>query len=207
MTANLLLEDCEELVQSHIDARDAVRRPDIAMYNAWAMDGRDVVMEITHSTAFEQAWQQASTRLDGTRPFTAVDAGCGNGWATRKLALEAGCKFVKGVDAAACMVDRAEVLSASGYGKVSFEIADISTWVPDAKVQLVNLSEVLYFCDDPRAVLEHICGHWLSPRGVVMATMDWFDENKMRHSWDLGVGMRCLSQRQWRYIFKAAGMS
>jgi hypothetical protein len=41
------------------------------------------------------------------RSFTAVDGGCGNGWATRKIAKHPCCSSIVGVDAAALMVDRA----------------------------------------------------------------------------------------------------
>ena len=61
--------------------------------------GRDVIMQVTHESAFEQLLEQASALLptvDGWenpdalvpkgKSFTAADFGCGNGWAVRKMA-------------------------------------------------------------------------------------------------------------------------
>ena len=39
---------------AHVDDRDALQRPGVAMYNAWALDGRDTIMELTHSAAFDE---------------------------------------------------------------------------------------------------------------------------------------------------------
>jgi hypothetical protein len=78
----------EEAKTEHRDARDALRRPAVSVYNAWALDGRDRVMEITHSAAFQEAWEfVAENRLTELHEFTVIDAGCGNGWAARQVGL------------------------------------------------------------------------------------------------------------------------
>ncbi len=176
--------DCDEAVQApHADTRDALRRRDIAVFNAWAMDGRDVVMEATNMDAFEDVWGQLSSRLDDTQLFTAIDAGCGNGWAARRIAKDPRCKHVQGVDAAACMVDRAQALAGEEKHKVDFEIADIAQWVPEKEVDVVNLVNVLYFIQQPQDVLSHIAATWLKPGASLLATVDCYKENEFSHSW------------------------
>lgn len=48
--------------------------------------------------------------LKNSIEFTAIDAGCGNGWATRILARHDLCQSALGVDAAELMIKRAEML-------------------------------------------------------------------------------------------------
>jgi hypothetical protein len=90
---------------------DALRRPVISLYNSWAVDGRDVVMEVTHSGSFDEmiALVAADREAKGTE-FTALDIGCGNGWAARRLAAHPLCRQVVAVDGAALMISRAETL-------------------------------------------------------------------------------------------------
>ena len=172
------------------------------------MDGRDVVMEVTHAAAFEELWEYvAEEKLHPKRPFTAIDGGCGNGWAARKMAEHPLCKHVTGVDAAAIMVDRAETLSAD-IDKVSYNVGDVAEWVPAEAVDVVNLCETLYLLDEPQAALDHIVPSWLKPGGLLVANLDCYWENKLSHAWevDLGVPMQCMSENKWEEMFERAGL-
>lgn len=199
----------EELPQEPTaDERDAIANPVVALYNSWAMDGRDVVMEVTHAAAFEELWEYvAEEKLHPKRPFTAIDGGCGNGWAARKMAEHPLCKHVTGVDAAAVMVDRAETLSAD-IDKVSYNVGDVAEWVPAEEVDVVNLCETLYLLDEPQAALDHIVPSWLKPGGLLVANLDCYWENKLSHAWevDLGVPMQCMSENKWQEMFERAGL-
>ena len=102
------------------------------MFNSWATDGRDVVMEITNSAAFDEVWRYITNKYPqfsdqtlhdppgesgllhrhsvggGSRcggglstravsagsKFSAIDSGCGNGWAARLLARHPRCGSV-----------------------------------------------------------------------------------------------------------------
>jgi hypothetical protein len=191
------------------DERDAIVSPAVSLYNSWAMDGRDVVMEVTHAAAFEELWERVvEEKLDGVRAgFAAIDGGCGNGWAARRIAEHPLCKSVVGVDAAAVMVDRAESLSVSS-DKLSFGVGDVAGWKPEAPVDLVNLCEVLYMLEDPQAALDHVSESWLKPGGLLIANLDCYWENKLSHAWevDLGIAMHCLSEKQWEQMFEDAGL-
>ena len=175
------------------------------------MDGRDVVMEVTHAAAFEEMWEHVTEeKLHPKRKFTAIDGGCGNGWAARKIAEHPLCESVIGVDAAAVMVDRAQELSPEVDDvKVSYSVGDLAEWAPDEEVDLVNLCEALYLVDDPQAALDNIVPTWLKPGGLLVANLDCYWENKLSHAWeeDLGVKMHCLAEKDWESMFEAAGLT
>jgi hypothetical protein len=101
-------------------ANDALRRPVISLYNSWAVDGRDVVMEVTHSSSFDEMFALiAADREAKGVEFSAMDAGCGNGWAARKLAAHPLCSRVVAVDGAALMISKAR---ASDPGSASLNL-------------------------------------------------------------------------------------
>jgi SAM-dependent methyltransferase len=202
----------EELPQAPTaDDRDAVANPTVELYNSWAMDGRDVVMEVTHAAAFEEMWEHVTQeKLHPKHQFTAIDAGCGNGWAARKIAEHPLCESVIGIDAAAVMVDRAQHLSPAGDDvKISYSIGNVAEWAPEEEVDLVNLCESLYMFEDPQAALDNIVPKWLKPGGLLVANLDCYWENKLSHAWeeDLGVKMHCLSEKDWEAMFQAAGLT
>jgi 2-polyprenyl-3-methyl-5-hydroxy-6-metoxy-1,4-benzoquinol methylase len=203
----------EELPQApQADARDALEHPVVSLYNSWAMDGRDVVMEVTHASAFDEMWEHVTEgKLHPKKKFTAIDGGCGNGWAARKMAQHPLCQAVIGVDAAAVMVDRAQSLTPVGdssSSKTTYIVGDVAEWAPEAEVDLVNLCEMLYLLDQPQAALDHIVPTWLKPGGLLVANLDCYWENKLSHAWegDLGVPMHCMSEKQWEKMFEKAGL-
>lgn len=218
-------------VPPQADARDALEDPVIQMYNSWATDGRDLVMEITHEPAFDNMWSHLKKTFpqftvtvddDGGEQegsglgFTAVDAGCGNGWAARKIAQHPRCRSIVGVDAAALMVDRAEEIRDEWGGisdevksKLRFEVGDIGTWAPAQEADLITVCESIYFCNDPQAALSHMVSRCLKTGGVLAATVDCYLENTVSQRWekDLGVPMHCKSQEEWVRVFEQAGLS
>jgi len=174
----------------------------VSLYNAWAMDGRHVVMEATQSAAFVEMWEHVAAHyLPQGRVFTAVDGGCGNGWASRRMAEHARCGAVDAVDAAAVMIDRARDLSRD-YSKVRCHVGDIMTWQPEEAVDVVNLCETLYLLDDPAAALAHVADGWLKPGGVVMCSMECYAENSLSLAWQahLGIRMHCESAAKWKCV-------
>lgn len=204
------------------DDRDALQHPVVRMYNAWATDGRDVVMECCHAVAFDQIWQTLEQTHEKFRPdmkgqslsFTAIDAGCGNGWAARKIAQNPRCESVVGIDAAARMIDRARSLTGETPGansRVHFCVADLEIWKParDERADLALLCETLYFCQDPAAVVENIVRNGLKADGVLAASLECYHENALSRVWGhtLGVPVHCKSEREWRGLFEAAGLS
>lgn len=120
-------------------------------------------MEATHSAAFDEVWEQVVQHLlPREGPFTAIDGGCGNAWAARRMAQHPQCESVVGVDAAAVMVDRADELSRN-HGKVRCCVGNVATWQPEDRADVVCLCETLYLLDDPEAALTHVVQSWLNP--------------------------------------------
>ena len=191
---------------------DALQGPVVALYNSWAIDGRDVVMEVSHASNFEELWLQflADRAAAGfTAPLTVLDGGCGNGWASRRMADSEQVASVLGIDAAALMVNKAAATS-EGFEKVGFAVADVSTWAPKAseRVDVAHFTEVLYLLEDPAATMKHVVDRWLKPGGALIAGVDCYKENKLSHAWaaDLGVAMHCLSEAKWLKMAEAAGL-
>eukprot|EP00960_Hanusia_phi_P064626 765852-Hanusia_phi.AAC.11 len=193
--------------QAHED--DAVKRPVTALYNSWAADGRDIVMEVTHSSTFEEMWEFVlETKGASRKKFSVIDAGCGNGWAVRKMAEHPQCSDVQGVDGAALMIEKASSLDENNE-KTSYSIQDIQYWSPGESVDVVTLVEVLYFLDNPERTVKHITESWLKKGGRFIASLDCYRENKLSHSWedDLGIQMHCMSEKAWDRVLKAAGLT
>mmetsp|Transcript_1960 Transcript_1960/g.2937 ORF Transcript_1960/g.2937 Transcript_1960/m.2937 type:complete len:226 (-) Transcript_1960:351-1028(-) len=158
------------------------RRPQ-DVFHEWSLDGRDARMAAGHAKAVAEILGEALPRM-GSAPgnvdredgFTAIDAGCGNGWVARKIKEEAsGCRDVIGVDGAPGMIERAKEIDPEG----KYEVVDLKTWNPKEQVDLVHSMEVLYYLgDDLEKVLNRIHSTWLKPGGVLAAGVDFYSEHK-----------------------------
>jgi len=188
---------------------DAVSNAAVKMYNSWAADGRDVVMEATHGACVEEMIDIAlRPSIEAERPFTAIDAGCGNGWATRMLASHQLCEGAVGVDAAELMVQRARDLTDDEeVGEAEYVLSDVHSWRPEARVDVVLANELLYLLDFPESAVRHMVG-WLVPGGRLVAGLDCYAENKLSHTWaeDLSVPMHCVSESVWEQYLRDAGL-
>ncbi|EKX51398.1 hypothetical protein GUITHDRAFT_150888 [Guillardia theta CCMP2712] len=166
-------------------------------------------MELTHSATFEEMWEFIlETKGSSKKKFSVIDAGCGNGWAVRKMAEHPQCSEVHGVDGAALMIEKAQSLDEDNE-KTSYSIQDIQYWTPEQSVDVVTLVEVLYFLDNPERTVKHISESWLKKGGRFIASLDCYRENKLSHSWedDLGIQMHCMSEKAWDRVLKAAGLT
>lgn len=160
-------------------------------------------MESHHAPAVAEMLAAAATVIDAARGFTAVDAGCGNGWAVRRMRDMPGCANACGVDGSAGMIEKARSLDPAG----DYVLADLVTWQPERPVDLVVSMEVLYYMDDPRAFLRRVATDWLKPGGHAVFGIDHYRENKASLSWpdDLHVRMATWSEEQWLFALDAAG--
>ena len=71
-------------------------------------------MEEGHAPAVEEMLEAALGALGRDRLFTAVDAGCGNGWIVRRLRKAPGCQSATGVDGSAGMIAKARAIDPAG---------------------------------------------------------------------------------------------
>ncbi|MBS0579419.1 MAG: class I SAM-dependent methyltransferase [Proteobacteria bacterium] len=183
----------------------AQARPANEVFTEWAADGRDVGMEIGHAAAVQEMLAAALSMPGMADGFTAVDAGCGNGWVVRKLRASPACRTATGVDGSAGMIARARSLDPFG----SYQIGDLMTWQPAAPVDLVVSMEVLYYLADPVALLRRIATAWLKPGGYAVIGIDHYQENEPSLGWPeyVGTQMATWPEAQWLAAFTSAGFT
>ena len=186
-------------------AARASERPPNEVFTEWAADGRDVGMEVGHAAAVDEMLAAALSMPGMAAGFTAVDAGCGNGWLVRKLRAAPGCRAATGVDGSAGMIARARALDPAG----SYEIGQLMSWQPAEPVDLVVSMEVLYYLDDPVALLRRIAATWLKPGGYACIGIDHYQENEESLGWPQFVGTRMATwpEAQWLQGLEQAGLT
>ena len=175
------------------------------VFTRWAASGRDEGMQRHHTPAVEEMLAAAFSALGAVGAFTAIDAGCGNGWTVRRLRAAPGCRNATGVDASAGMIEKARALDPDGH----YVRADLTTWRPEEPVDLVVSMEVLYYFDDPVALLRRIATHWLKPGGVAVLGIDHYKENEPSLSWpaDLRTRMKTWPEARWLSALEEAGFT
>jgi 2-polyprenyl-3-methyl-5-hydroxy-6-metoxy-1,4-benzoquinol methylase len=189
-------------------ATDACVGAAVSLYNSWAVDGRDVVMEVSNEPPLISTLQQAVASLAEEKPnLRVVDVGCGNGWATRRTKVLAPGAAVTAMDAASLMVKRAKELDPEAQS--DYIIGDVASWAPAAgeKVDLVLAVELMHLMENPKAVLERVT-NWLAPGGKLIMTLECYKENRLSSSWsaDLGVPMTLLAEKKWSSMVENAGL-
>ena len=175
----------------------------IEVFGQWALNGGDERMARGHQAAVDHMLAFAlSDRPEG---FSAIDAGCGNGWVVRLLNALPQCGHALGIDGAAEMVARGKALDPEGQ----YVHADLMDWTPDSPVDLVHSMEVLYYFRDPGALVLHIADHWLKPGGRLIVGVDHYRENTPSLHWaeENGISfMTTLGEEEWRQLFREAGL-
>jgi trans-aconitate 2-methyltransferase len=101
-------------------------------------------------------------RVGAEDPGTVVDLGCGPGNLTRSLAERWPGAAVVGVDSSAEMVDRAR--AEKGSPRVTFRLADLREWEPDAPVDVLTSNATLQWVPDHLALLPRLVDH-VAPGG------------------------------------------
>ena len=174
------------------------------VFTEWAAADRDAGMQTHHTAAVEEMLAAAFDVMDA-REFTAIDAGCGNGWVVRRLRAMPGCLAATGVDGSAGMIEKARRIDPHG----DYILADLSAWSPINPVDLVVSMEVIYYMDDPHAVLQRMAAGWLKPGGVAVIGIDHYRENEPSLTWpgDLHVRMTTWTEARWLSVLDEAGFT
>ena len=178
-----------------------MKRTPIEVFSDWAKDGRDEGMENNHAVAVEN---MLNLSINSTRNFSFIDAGCGNGWVVRKTAALPNCQNAIGVDGSAEMIAKAKKIDPDNH----YHCEDLMVWKPQNKVDLVHSMEVFYYLQNPQQLLEHIASHWLKDKARLIIGLDYYQENKVSHSWsqDCGIAnMQLFSEKTWSSFFINAG--
>ena len=181
-------------------------RDAVAVFNEWAELDKDLGMEKGHADAVTEMLDFALKerhRIDND--FTFLDLGCGNGWVVRRVVDDPLCIKARGIDGADQMIAHAK---ARGNNE-DYILADIYHYEPQKKYDLIHSMEVLYYLEDPEAILNKIFNSWLAEEGRLIVGIDLYYENKDSHTWEgkVGTKMLMLKQTEWIEMFKRAGFS
>ena len=181
------------------------RRKPVEVFDDWAKQGKDEGMESGHAAAVGEMLALALSKVaELGKEFSAIDAGCGNGWVVRDLAMMPLCRRAIGVDGAESMIKKAKEIDPDG----EYHHADLQEWRPENPVDLVHSMEVFYYVEDTNSLLIHIAA-WLKPDGYLIFGVDRYMENPESHDWDSQVGcfMALLSEDEWSKVVTDAGFS
>jgi SAM-dependent methyltransferase len=114
------------------------------------------------------------------------------------------CFSAIGVDGSLKMIEKAKSLD-----KISkYECAEISTWKPNQKKDVVHSMEVFYYFKDPLIVIKNIYDNWLNENGKFIMGIEFYYENKTSHGWPEKTNvdiMTLLTTQEWKDIVLKAG--
>ena len=172
------------------------------IFSEWASIGRDEGMQKNHWNAVKNMFQ--TLIKEQSKPFSFIDAGCGNGWAVREMLKNPLCLNAVGVDGAIEMIERAKKTDPNG----NYIYKDLMEWEPKALVDIVHSMEVIYYFNDPKKLILHMKDKWLKPNGKLIMGLDFYKENSDCHDWpkQLDTQMTLLSINQWVELLKNCGL-
>ena len=173
------------------------------IFNEWALVGKDKGMEKNHEAAVKEMLSYLTRGQKA--PFSFIDAGCGNGWAVRKMKDHTLCEKAIGVDGAEDMIRKAITNDAVG----NYFCSDLLQWAPEEKVDFIHSMEVLYYFKNPGELIDHMKLNWLKPGGKMIMGVDFYQEHERSHTWptDLETHMTLLSEKNWISLFNEHGFS
>jgi len=178
----------------------------IEIFGKWAEEGKDVGMEKGHARSVKDMLNFAlQERTNIGKNFSFLDLGCGNGWAARKVAENTLCTDAVGLDGAEQMIINAKKIA----GQVEYIHADINSYIPNRKFDLIHSMEVLYYLEDPAKKVNSFTNDWLEDKGRLIIGIDHYYENLDSHSWaeKVGTPMLMLKEAEWLDIFFASGLN
>ena len=172
------------------------------IFSEWASIGRDEGMQNNHWKAVKNMFQ--TLIKEQSKPFSFIDAGCGNGWAVREMLKNPLCLNAVGVDGAIEMIERAKKTDPNG----NYIYKDLMEWEPKALADIVHSMEVIYYFNDPKKLILHMKDKWLKPNGKLIIGLDFYKENTDCHNWPkkLNTKMTLLSIKEWTRILKNCGL-
>ena len=173
------------------------------IFSEWASIGRDEGMQKNHWNAVKNMFQ--TLIKEQSKPFSFIDAGCGNGWALREMKKNHLCVEAVGVDGALGMIEKAKKIDPNG----NYIYHDLMTWKPSTPVDIIHSMEVIYYFNDPKKIILHMKDKWLKPNGKLIMGLDFYKENSDCHNWpkQLDTRMTLLSIDQWVELLKHCGLN
>ena len=178
-----------------------IKKSPVEIFSDWVDLGKDEGMEINHREAVDEMLKAVTNSKNS---FSFIDAGCGNGWVVRKVSKLKNCESSIGVDGSLKMINKARRLDNIN----EYICAELSTWKPKNKKDIVHTMEVLYYFKKPLIVLENIFENWINENGKFIMGIDFYYENKSSHDWPEKTNvdtMTLLNIKQWEKLVINAG--
>ncbi|MGB0487394.1 MAG: class I SAM-dependent methyltransferase [Flavobacteriaceae bacterium] len=178
-----------------------IKKSPVEIFSDWVDLGKDEGMEINHKEAVDEMLKAVTYSKNS---FSFIDAGCGNGWVVRKVSKLKNCESSSGVDGSLKMINKARRLDNIN----EYICAELSTWKPKNKKDIVHTMEVLYYFKKPLIVLENIFENWINENGKFIMGIDFYYENKSSHDWPEKTNvdtMTLLNIKQWEKLVINAG--
>ena len=113
------------------------------VFGKWAERGRDEGMAKGHQQAVDHMLGMV---INNQKPFSFLDAGCGNGWVVRQVAKHPQCVSAGGVDGAQQMIDKAKTHDSKNL----YTCADLDTWKPNYLVDIVHSQSLIHISEPTR---------------------------------------------------------
>jgi len=177
-----------------------MKQSPIEIFNNWAEIGKDEGMADGHRSAVLQMLELSLPK----RPFSFLDAGCGNGWVVRLVKSMEACLLSEGVDGSVKMIEKAREKDRLN----TYYREDLTAWSPNKKYDVIHSMEVFYYVEKPEELLAKIHDIWLGTNGRLVMGIDFYRENTVSHDWPEKCGinlMRLFSEKDWIQMFKKAG--
>jgi SAM-dependent methyltransferase len=178
-----------------------IKKSPVEIFSDWVDLGKDEGMEINHKEAVDEMLKAVIT---SNNSFSFIDAGCGNGWVVRKVSKFKNCESSSGVDGSLNMINKARRLDNIN----EYICAELSSWKPKNKKDIVHTMEVLYYFKKPLIILENIYKNWIKENGKFIMGIDFYYENKTSHDWPEKTNvdtMTLLNIKQWEKLVINAG--
>lgn len=172
----------------------------VTTFGRWAREGRAVRMGESHAPRAGQALEALDVPVGGR----ALDLGCGEGWASRRLAARVGpTGEVVGLDGAPDMLAQARARPLPGLSYVQGDLLALP--FPDGWADVVFSMEALYYVDLDAALAE--AHRVLRPGGLLCACTDFYAEHAASRAWpeQLGLTMDLRPIDGWRQALRKAG--
>jgi len=177
-----------------------MKQSPIEVFNNWAEIGKDEGMADGHRSAVLQMLELSLPK----RPFSFLDAGCGNGWVVRLVKSMEDCLLSEGIDGSVKMLEKARETDRLN----TYYREDLTKWSPNKKYDVIHSMEVFYYLEKPEELLAKIHDNWLGTNGRLVMGIDFYRENTVSHDWPEKCGinlMRLFSEKDWIQMFKKAG--
>jgi ubiquinone/menaquinone biosynthesis C-methylase UbiE len=171
-------------------------------FNHWAADGRGEEME-EHHIAIARPTIERMKLVPGD---TALDLGCGAGWASRLIAKRVAPSLVVGVDVSDQMIARA-IAASEGIENLRFFTGSAEELPLDegSIVKVLSIESFYYYADQEKALRELY--RVMAPEGQIFILINLYRENPYSLGWvdTLSVPVQVHSEAEYLVMLTEAG--